>query len=260
VDCPCEFARGLRGALPLAVCCSLSNQQGHSTSPYGKCRSKSGSSRRALKIRSQTPFCDQRQKRIYAVNQLPNASGRSRHGEPVRAIQRTASIKSRLSRPRQPGSPGLPDSSGAIRSHSDGAGGAAAPRSRPGAHHRRDAAGDASLHQALHGRGGGLQLRGGLHAGARRGLRQDLAGAGQAAEKVGGDGRADECRRGGHGGGCGKVSGGDLTPPLPWAQETGQAAFLVNLTRQSPSIELFLSMLASTRLYVPQRRENAHWQ
>jgi hypothetical protein len=35
----------------------------------------------------------------------------------VRAIQRTASIKSRLSRPLLPGSPALPDSSGAIRSH-----------------------------------------------------------------------------------------------------------------------------------------------
>jgi hypothetical protein len=41
----------------------------------------------------------------------------SRHGEPVRAIQRTASTKSRLSRPLQPGSPTLPESSGAIRSH-----------------------------------------------------------------------------------------------------------------------------------------------
>src|ERR1700732_767773 len=53
----------------------------------------------ALKTRSQTPFCADRQKRIYAVSHLPNASGRSRHGEPVRAIHRTASIKSRLSRP-----------------------------------------------------------------------------------------------------------------------------------------------------------------
>src|SRR6266853_4365990 len=79
--------------------------------------SKSGSSRRALKTRSQTPFCAQHQKRVYTVNHLPNASGRSRHGEPVRAIQRTASIKSRLLRPLLPGSPTLPDSFGAIRSH-----------------------------------------------------------------------------------------------------------------------------------------------
>ena len=79
--------------------------------------SKSGSSQRALKTRSQTPFCAQRQNRVYTVNHLPNASGRSRHGEPVRAIQRTASIKSRLSRPLPPGSPTLPSSSGAIRSH-----------------------------------------------------------------------------------------------------------------------------------------------
>src|SRR5581483_5958726 len=76
--------------------------------------SKSGSSQSALKTRSQTPFCAHLQKRVYAVNHLPNASGRSRQGEPVRAIQRTASIKSRLSRPRPPGSPTLPGNSGAI--------------------------------------------------------------------------------------------------------------------------------------------------
>ena len=48
---------------------------------------------------------------------LPKASGRSRQGEPVRAIHRTASTNSRLSRPLRPGSPGLPDSSGAMRPH-----------------------------------------------------------------------------------------------------------------------------------------------
>jgi hypothetical protein len=48
----------------------------------------------------------------------PEASIRRKPlGEPVRAIQRTASIKSRLSRPEPPGSPTLPGSSGAIRSH-----------------------------------------------------------------------------------------------------------------------------------------------
>jgi hypothetical protein len=77
--------------------------------PSMRTYSKSGSSQRALKTRSQTPA--QRQKRVYTVNHLPNASGRSRHGEPVRAIQRTASMK------RRPGSPTLPDSCGAIRSH-----------------------------------------------------------------------------------------------------------------------------------------------
>src|SRR6516164_5694671 len=85
--------------------------------PSTRTYSKSGSSRRALKTRSQTPFRAQRQKRVYTVNHLPNASGRSRHGEPVRAIQRTASINRRLSRPLPPGSPTLPGSSGAIRSH-----------------------------------------------------------------------------------------------------------------------------------------------
>jgi hypothetical protein len=85
--------------------------------PSMRTYSKSGSSLRALKRRSQTPFCAQRQKRVYTVNHLPNASGRSRHGEPVRAIQRTASMKRRLSRPLLPGSPTLPDRCGAIRSH-----------------------------------------------------------------------------------------------------------------------------------------------
>src|SRR3984893_14488814 len=85
--------------------------------PSMRTYSKSASSQRALKTRSQTPFCAQRQKRVYTVNHLPNASGKSRHGEPVRAIQRTASMKSRLSRPLLPGSPTLPNSSGAIRSH-----------------------------------------------------------------------------------------------------------------------------------------------
>jgi hypothetical protein len=47
----------------------------------------------------------------------PKSGCRSRQGEPVRAIQSTASRKPRLSRPRRPGSPGLPGSRGAIRSH-----------------------------------------------------------------------------------------------------------------------------------------------
>src|ERR1700736_1964599 len=85
--------------------------------PSMRTYSKSGSSQSALKTRSQTPFCAQRQKRVYTVNHLPNPSGRSRDGEPVRAIQRTASIKSRLSRPLLPGSPALPDNSSAIRRH-----------------------------------------------------------------------------------------------------------------------------------------------
>src|ERR1700736_5836893 len=85
--------------------------------PSMRTYSKSGSSQSALKTRSQTPLFAQRQKRVYTVNHLPNPSGRSRDGEPVRAIQRTASIKSRLSRPLLPGSPALPDNSSAIRRH-----------------------------------------------------------------------------------------------------------------------------------------------
>ncbi len=56
-----------------------------------------------------TPFHAQHQKRAYDLNYFPKASGRSRHGEAVRAIQRTDSINSRLSRPLLPGSPPLPD-------------------------------------------------------------------------------------------------------------------------------------------------------
>src|SRR6266852_5524027 len=68
--------------------------------PSMRTYSKSGSSRSALKTRSQTPFCAHRQKRVYAVNHLPNASGRSRH-----AIQRTASIRSRRGHQLYPAAP-----------------------------------------------------------------------------------------------------------------------------------------------------------
>src|SRR5262249_41775189 len=47
--------------------------------PSMRTYSKSGSSQRALKTRSQTPFCAHRQKRVWTVNHLPKASGRSRH-------------------------------------------------------------------------------------------------------------------------------------------------------------------------------------
>ena len=73
--------------------------------------------RRCLKSRSHTPFCAHRQKRVYTVYHLPNSSGRSRHGAPVRATHNTPSTNKRLSSPLRPGSPILPGNSGAIRSH-----------------------------------------------------------------------------------------------------------------------------------------------
>src|SRR5271167_615199 len=62
----------------------------------------------AVKSRSQTPSLDQREKRTKTLFQLPKTSGRSRHGEPVRANQSTASTNSRLSAPVLPGSLLLP--------------------------------------------------------------------------------------------------------------------------------------------------------
>ena len=79
--------------------------------------SKSRSPDKLRKTLSKTPFCAQRWKRRKTEFQQPNAGGRSRHGAPVRAIHRTASINRRLSAPWRPGSPGLPASSGAICSH-----------------------------------------------------------------------------------------------------------------------------------------------
>src|SRR5690606_8716740 len=55
--------------------------------------SKSGSSDIAAKMRHQTPLWLQRLKRRKTLFQSPNTSGRSRQGEPVRTIHRTASIE-----------------------------------------------------------------------------------------------------------------------------------------------------------------------
>ena len=79
--------------------------------------SKSGSPDNALKRISKTPFTAQRRKRRKIEFHRPNSGCRSRQGEPVRAIQRTASRKPRLSSPLRPGSPGLPGSRGPTRSH-----------------------------------------------------------------------------------------------------------------------------------------------
>src|SRR5208282_6654838 len=79
--------------------------------------SKSGSPDKALNRISKTPFAAQRRNLRKIEFQSPNSGCRSRQGEPVRAIQRTASRKPRLSSPLRPGSPGLPGSRGATRSH-----------------------------------------------------------------------------------------------------------------------------------------------
>lgn len=75
------------------------------------------SSASACVKRSHTPSRRHREKRIYTVCQRPNALGRSRHGQPVRPIQRTASTNRRLSAAVRPGSPRLPGRMDSIRAH-----------------------------------------------------------------------------------------------------------------------------------------------
>src|ERR1700732_1154462 len=58
--------------------------------------SKSGSSDSASKIRHQTPLTLQRLKRRNTLFQSPNASGRSRQGEPVRTLHSTPSTSTRM--------------------------------------------------------------------------------------------------------------------------------------------------------------------
>ncbi len=57
--------------------------------------------------RSHTPLLRHLEKRMYTVCHRPNAFGKSRHGQPVRPIQRTASTNQRLSVAVRPGSPSL---------------------------------------------------------------------------------------------------------------------------------------------------------
>jgi hypothetical protein len=64
---------------------ALAGQEVESTIRY----SKSGSSDIASKMRHQTPLALHRLKRRNTLFQSPNASGRSRQGEPVRTIQST---------------------------------------------------------------------------------------------------------------------------------------------------------------------------
>src|SRR5262249_29591794 len=79
--------------------------------------SKSGSSDKAAKIRSNSPLSAHRRKRFHTEDHLPKLSGRSRHGAPARTSHKTASINSLLSSPDRPGSPFLPGKRAAIRSH-----------------------------------------------------------------------------------------------------------------------------------------------
>src|SRR6185312_15548158 len=79
--------------------------------------SKSGSSDIASKMRRHTPLQLQRLNRRNTLFHSPKASGRSRHGEPVRTIHSTPSTNMRLSRPVEPFWSGRPMISGAIRSH-----------------------------------------------------------------------------------------------------------------------------------------------
>src|SRR5579871_264087 len=85
--------------------------------PSTNAYSKSGSPDKALKTFSNTPLSAQRRKRFQTVNQFPKASGRSRHGAPVRTIHKIPSRDRRLSSPLRPGSPFLPGRSGAICCH-----------------------------------------------------------------------------------------------------------------------------------------------
>ena len=59
----------------------------------------------------------QSRKRLKTVLHLPNSSGKSRQGLPVRTIHSTASTNKRLSVPLGPVSPGLPRQCGAISAY-----------------------------------------------------------------------------------------------------------------------------------------------
>src|SRR3954466_7927722 len=85
--------------------------------PSIRAYSKSGSSDRQAKMRSNTPPFTQRRKRWKTLFHLPKAPGRSRQGAPVRTRHSTASRNSRLSLAVAPGSDALPGSSGAIFFH-----------------------------------------------------------------------------------------------------------------------------------------------
>jgi len=79
--------------------------------------SKSGSFETALANRIQMPFSHQFANRTYTLCHFPNSLGKSRQGEPVRAIHRTASRNNLLSFAVTPQSLFFPAQSGSNRSH-----------------------------------------------------------------------------------------------------------------------------------------------
>ena len=74
--------------------------------------SKSGSSINISSSRSHTPLSRQRINLRWVLLQSPKSGGKSRHGAPVRMIQKTASIKRRLSWATPPQLPSRPGKRG----------------------------------------------------------------------------------------------------------------------------------------------------
>jgi len=87
--------------------------------PSIRAYSKSGTSDRHAKTRSNTSRFTQRRNRWKTPFQWPNSPGRSRHGAPVRTRHSTASKNSRLSLAVAPGSDTLPGNNGATFSQGD---------------------------------------------------------------------------------------------------------------------------------------------
>jgi len=79
--------------------------------------SKSGSPDTASANRAQVPFSHHRANRTYTLCQFPNSFGRSRQGEPVHAIQSTASRNTPLSLAVTPRSRCFPAQNGSNRAH-----------------------------------------------------------------------------------------------------------------------------------------------
>ena len=79
--------------------------------------SKSGSPDTASANRTHVPFSHHRANRTYTLCQFPNSFGKSRQGDPVRAIQSTASKNNLLSLAVTPRSCCLPVQSGSNRAH-----------------------------------------------------------------------------------------------------------------------------------------------
>jgi len=78
------------------------------TMPPPDTRSRPESSDRASETRPKTPGTTRRRKRLDTLPHLPDRSGMSRHGDPVRNRTGTASMKWRLSAAMPPGSDFLP--------------------------------------------------------------------------------------------------------------------------------------------------------